>query len=403
MKFTNLMQAFFMIFSTMIFFWNNEITACSVCDVPVSRDWDAQGLSTKQGFALDISGDFIDQNEFRYGKRKVSKGISPEAALSYVNSQPYYRMLGKSTTAGAQQIVNNGINNNEYELWTKTKILNIGLNYTGENWGVNMTIPYINRTHATNGAVETVEPGMTFTYAMPGLESSYWHQYSSFSAPGDIRILARYSGFTKNNFTGILYGIKLPSGQTDLTFNDGEHLDRSLQPGTGSIDASLGGYLTGSIERMGWFMQGLYQKSISVTKDFRPGDTFSASIGMRYGNFGQSVVPMLQFNYINRQPDTGSNATRNTTKGLCPNYGCVLILGENPPNPATEAGISSKTDIFGKKLTGAQAVYLAPGLSVRLGEGTSAYGFIQIPIYQNVNSLQLTADEIVSIGVKHNF
>ena len=100
--------------------------------------------------------------------------------------------------------------------------------------------------------------------------------------------------------------------------------------------------------------------------DYRPGDAYSLNTGIRYAKFGAKFTPMLQLNYIHRQPDTGAGAT--------------------PPDALT-----------GGPGSGGTLVYLAPGALIRVGGGTSVYGFVQLPVYQDVNSLQLTPRYTVTL------
>jgi hypothetical protein len=84
---------------------------------------------------------------------------------------------------------------------------------------------------------------------------------------------------------------------------------------------------------------------------------------------------MLQFNIIKRQADTDKGTGVNV-----------------PLDPVT-----------GVPVSGGTLAYLAPGISVRVGGGASVYGFVQIPVYQNVNSLQLTPSYTVTMGVRQSF
>jgi hypothetical protein len=80
---------------------------------------------------------------------------------------------------------------------------------------------------------------------------------------------------------------------------------------------------------------------------------------------------MLQLNLIHREYDQGTSV---------------------PNDPLT-----------GSPASGGNIAYLSPGLNVRLGGGTSVYGFVQMPIYQNVGSLQLVPDYIANVGIHQSF
>ncbi|OIR13706.1 hypothetical protein GALL_48410 [mine drainage metagenome] len=105
---------------------------------------------------------------------------------------------------------------------------------------------------------------------------------------------------------------------------------------------------------------------------YRPGDAYQLNTGIRYAGFGAKVSPMLQLNVVKRETDSGAFTV--------------------PVDPVTGVSVSGGT-----------LAYLAPGVSVRVGGGASVYGFVQIPIYQNVNSLQLTPGYTLTLGMRQSF
>ena len=315
----------------------NDAQACAACGDTLSKEWGTQGISTHPGFTADLSYSYVNQNQQRLGT-----GTASPASISARN------LLLQ-----------------EIEDYTTTRTTTASLNYSSDDWGINTQLPFVQRTHGTFG---TTTP----------MGSSY--SSSSDNGIGDIRVIGRYTGFSAYKTAGIIAGIKLPTGSTNANFNSGtsagQALDRSLQIGTGSTDLILGGFLTGVVGEYGLFAQGTVQYAVATKsiagQDYRPGNAYSLNTGIRYAKFGSQFTPMLQLNFINRQPDTGTGAT--------------------PPDALT-----------GGPATGGTLVYLAPGASVRIGGGTSVYGFIQLPIYQNVNSLQLSARYTLTVGVKQSF
>ena len=311
----------------------SEACACAACGGTLSKDWETQGISGSQGFVADLSYDYLNQNHQRYG--------TGSATPSLINRQ---------LNAGQ-----------EVEAYTKTQALTASLIYNSDAWGIGAQVPYVQRTHGTYGNT-------------PPLGSAY--STSSDSSIGDVRVTARYTGFSEERSSGVIGGVKLPTGNTKANFSAGSAagtpLDASLQIGTGSTDLIVGGYTTGAIDHYGWFVQGTVQHAVATQNNFRPGDAYALNAGIRYAGFGAKVSPMLQLNIIKREADTGANAT--------------------PVDPVT-LGPS----------TGGTLAYLAPGVSVRVGGGASVYGFVQVPVYRNVNSLQLTPKYSVTLGLRQVF
>ena len=314
----------------------NSASACAACGCTLSTDWNTLGNTTKPGFTVDVSSTFINQNQQRYGTGTASPAL--------INSQ----------LAAGQEV----------EAFTKTEITTASLIYNDDIWGVSTQIPYLNRTHGTYG---TSYP----------LGSSY--SSSADSGIGDIRVVGHYTGFSETQASGIIAGLKLPTGNTGANFNAGAAagtpLDPTLQMGTGSTDVILGGYTSGTVDSYGWFTQGTVQHAVATRPAlgniyYRPGDSYSWNSGIGYAGYGAKISPLLQLNFISRQVDTLAAPTNQVTGILA---------------------------------TGGTLVYLSPGVAVRLGGGASLYSFIQLPIYQKVNDLQLVPRYTFAMGVRQSF
>ena len=53
--------------------------------------------------------------------------------------------------------------------------------------------------------------------------------------------------------------------------------------------------------------------------------------------------------------------------------------------------------------TGGKFLFLSPGISIALNKTIQIYGFVQLPLYQYVNGVQLVADWPGLIGVSAKF
>ena len=63
-----------------------------------------------------------------------------------------------------------------------------------------------------------------------------------------------------------------------------------------------------------------------------------------------------------------------------------------------DSGASSEPDESGGKY-----VYISPGLSYALAGGFQIYGYVQVPLYQNVNGIQLTQSTSYVAGMSYRF
>jgi hypothetical protein len=311
--------------------------ACASCGCTLSPDWESMGYSNSSGFRLDLRYDYLNQNQLRSG----SHSISPSAA---------------------SQIVNNG-DPQEVEKYTKNNYTTLGIDYSANaDWGVNLQIPYIDRSHSTLG---TASDGTT--------AGAGGGQYESrTSSIGDVKLIGRYQGFTPQHNLGIQFGLKLPTGSytqtgtsTDATDPGAVPIDRGLQPGTGTTDLIFGGYYTEALNKnWDYFTQMTLQKALNSRDQFKPGDGVNLNVGMRYLGFS-GFTPLIQLNARRVQHDKGNNADTVSTGGTL--------------------------------------VYASPGFVVPVGDHMSAYGFVQLPIYQYVNGVQLVPRYTASLGVRYAF
>jgi hypothetical protein len=300
----------------------NVAHACSACGCTLSSDWDSESYSRAAGWRIDLRQDFVHQNRLRSGTDFVDRdGIATPA-------------------------------DREIELATINRYSTVGIDYSpNSDWSFSLQLPFTDRPHWTIPEGET--------------ESSY----STVQGLGDIRLLARYQGFSKSRNFGVTAGLKLPTGAHDATFKKGseagEPLDRGLQLGSGSTDLLLGAYRFGNLgQDWDWFVQGQAQVAVATADHYRPGNALNLNAGLRWlGN--AHFAPQLQINGRVSARDSGFEAD------------------------AANSGGSS--------------LYLSPGASMPIGEKLHLYGFVQVPVYQRVNGLQLVPRMNVSLGARYDF
>jgi len=189
-----------------------------------------------------------------------------------------------------------------------------------------------------------------------------------FTALGDVRVMGRrrlasFEGQEPSAAVAALnFGLKLPTGKTDRKNADGDAAERSLQPGSGTTDFLVGAsYSTlQPTKSLSTFVQGLMQLPLNEHEDYKPGNRIALDAGLRYGA-GEQVGLLLQANGLWRGRDRGAEAEPDDTGGT--------------------------------------ALFLSPGMSYSVGKALNVYGFVQLPLYQYVNGVQLTARKAFTIGV----
>lgn len=299
-----------------------QVSACSACGCTLSSDWASQGLASTGGWRFDLRDDYFDQDQLRSGTDAVNR-----ADLTIPNDR-------------------------EVQQYTFNRNVTASVDYSpNKDWGVNVSVPYFDRSHATIAEGDS--------------EISTSHD----SGIGDVRIVARYSGFDAQRTTGFMFGIKLPTGNSDDRFEtgpqQGQIVDRGLQLGTGTTDVIIGAYHFGAFSPdWSYFGQITAQQALNYDDGFKPGTGLNVNLGIRY-NATDTIVPQLQLNARAEKREEGVNA-----------------------------------DIAN---SGATLLYLSPGVTWTPVRKFSLFAFIQAPIYQRVNGLQLEATRFVSVGMHYHF
>ena len=225
------------------------------------------------------------------------------------------------------------------------------------DWGVSASAPLVDREHLH----------------IHNHQGQQLREAWDFRSAGDLRVLARYRLSASESRDppasggqGIQFGLKLPTGKFNVRNGSGELAERSLQPGTGTTDALLGAYMIRSLplNDLSWFVQGMVQVPLNAREGYRAGQRVTVDAGLRYDATDRWSA-MLQVNTVLRARDRGIQA--------------------EPED------------------TGGRAVWIAPGATYAVTRDVRLYGFLQLPVFQYVNGVQITAHKAVVVGLNTRF
>jgi hypothetical protein len=302
---------------------------CATCGCTLSTDA-AMGYPADPGWRVNLEYDYLHQDQLRDGTHSVS--TVPDGT--------------------------------ELERDTLNRYFTVDLNYNpNADWNVDLKVPYVVRTHSTYGDFDPQRP-------LP--EPSVSHS----SSLGDLKLIGSYQGFLPAHNLGLQLGVKLPTGDygTAVDFNRGPQagapLDASLQPGMGSTDIILGAYYYRPISENfdvivnGQFQSALREKMDRQGFDYRPGNSGTLSVGLRY-EAHPAWAPQLQLNLLHKSADQGA-------------------LADVPDTVGTVA-------------------YLSPGATAQLLPQLHVFGFVQVPVYSNLHGYQLFPRFTVSVGLSYAF
>lgn len=225
------------------------------------------------------------------------------------------------------------------------------------DWGLSVSAPLVDRRHVH----------------IHNHQGEQLPEAWDFRAAGDVRVLGRYRLASSESrdppgagATGLNVGLKLPTGRIDVRNGEGELAERSLQPGTGTTDALLGAYTAYGLplHNLSWFAQGMLQLPLNARAGYRPGRRLGIDTGLRY-DLGEQWSLMLQLNALIRGRDRGVEA-----------------------EPLD---------------TGGSSLWIGPGASYAATSDVRIYGFLQLPLAQHVNGVQITARKAAVIGMSARF
>ena len=299
--------------------------SCGSAFCTINTSWDAHGAWLEPGARFDLRYEYIRQDQPRTGTRNVAVGEIPHE---------------------------------HDEVLTVNRNLLGAFDYTfNQDWGVNLLLPIVDREHRHLASDTGVQAPESWT----------------FTELGDVRIVARRRLSTTENSqatsvatTGLSFGLKLPTGKTDVRNADGELAERTLQPGSGTTDAVLGGYYSRQMptRNLAWFLQALAQLPLNSHDEYQPGNRLNVDTGLRY-DAGDRLGLLAQLNAQFKARDRGAQA--------------------EPDN------------------TGGTFLFLSPGVSYAFTRELQAYAFVQLPLYQYVNGVQLVARNAFAMGLNARF
>ncbi len=239
-------------------------------------------------------------------------------------------------------------NDDEVQRETLNRNTWLGLDYVlGPSWGIAAQLPFYDRFHSTIAAGDTAV------------------SESRASGVGDLRLVARYQKFDPFQGFVLQFGFRLPTGRFTQDFASGPQagtpLDRGLQLGTGTTDVLAGAsYFRRPTTHLGWFAQAVLDQPLNHRDGFIPSASLGLNGGIRYLN-SSAFTPQLQVNLRWDSRERGVNADFANSGGT--------------------------------------VAYLSPGLTAEISQKASGFLFVQLPVYQRFNGLQLEPRWSLSLGI----
>lgn len=295
------------------------LASCGAAFCAVNTNWTAESALAEANNAFDVRYEYMNQDQPMAGSRKVFAG---EVAAHH----------------------------DEVSTRNRNLVFSYGHNF-GNGYGVTVS-----------GAAGQREHFHIHNHHGQKISDTW-----DFTALNDVRIIGRYQVLSVANplkpaSAGITFGVKLPTGRYDVANDKGAKAERSMQPGSGTMDLIAGGYYHQKLTEIGasWFAQAQYQHALNTRENYRPGAQLGLDLGVRKGLVGGLGV-QAQLNYVHKGADSGSQAEPDSSGG--------------------------------------RFLYASPGLSYALPHAMQLYAFYQVPLHRNVRGVQLTANHALVIGL----
>jgi hypothetical protein len=222
------------------------------------------------------------------------------------------------------------------------------------NWSLALRVPVVRRDHVHDLIDES-------TGALG--PSERWQ----FTKLGDMELLARWQDTSDapESSWAVTAGLKLPTGSIDVTNNDGVRAERALQPGSGTTDLVLSlawRRLLTAADSIN--AQATWNQPLNSREQFKPGRRVELAAGWAHA-VNPTVSAVLQASVVDKARDSGGQA--------------------EPEN------------------SGSTFVSLSPGVNVAIGASSVLYGYVQVPVYQRVNGIQLVPRTSFALGYTTSF
>ncbi len=200
-----------------------------------------------------------------------------------------------------------------------------------------------------------------------GTSEEFFTRQDGSSGMGDIRITGRYAAVVRTRHLLVVGGgLKLATGEYKLLDSEGDINEPTIMPGTGSYDFLASIFYDYQVipHKFDVFLSGSYQLTSENDLDYE---------------FGNATVINGGLGYILTEKITVSGQ---------------LNLRITPHDQFKGQDVGS---------TGGTWLYLTPGIRVQASDHLGLYTFVQLPVYQYVNDVNLVPSYALALGASYTF
>jgi hypothetical protein len=249
-----------------------------------------------------------------------------------------------------------------------------------DRWTLAVVLPFVHREHlhlageSHSGDGEDNETDGQVTIGDATGVPERWN----FTRLGDLRLTASYAVLQGRRpeevSLHLIAGLKLPTGDTNVRNDAGEEAEITLQPGTASVEPIFGVAV---------------QRSFSVADSGTP---WPVSAGFHVRTEGSDG----KFGYRPGTEVVTSLATEYPVTQRFRALGQINFRYRDRDHVGDAPGVLAED-------TGNEALYLTPGMRLDLTDAFGAYTYVQVPVLQRVNGIQLVSRWNLLVGLTYKF
>lgn len=219
---------------------------------------------------------------------------------------------------------------------------------------------------------------------------------------GDVTLLGQwrfYNNVMSQTQAAFLFGVKAPTGSTNVYDQLGELFETEFQPGTGSWDWLLGAAFSQRLGAWSFDTNVLYVGATTGAQNTNMGDRFFYNAAVSYRLIGSTPDPRNAMAHAGHSHGGAGHlpAKAPPVVAVRPSWSLDAILelnGEWHDRQVT-AGVVDEN-------SGGNTIYLSPGLRVSY-DRASAFALFGIPVVNNYNGLQSKPDYRIVTGMSFAF
>ena len=204
---------------------------------------------------------------------------------------------------------------------------------------------------------------------------------------GDMTALGQwrfYNNIITQTQAALLFGVKAPTGTTNLDDINGELFETEFQPGTGSWDWLLGAAFTQQFGAWSFDTNVLYVGVSTGAQQTNMGDRFSYNAAVSYRLMGAVNDPRNAFAHAGHSHNPSVLKAPVTVPRPSFALDAIFEINGEWHDKQTVAGVVDQN-------SGGNVIYLGPGLRATY-DRFSAYTLIGLPIVNHMNGLQSKSD-----------